>query len=95
MPLDQALEQHYAIVKGSSGAVGLSESPSACSKWMVIGTEQARLLMEFEEIINERTDNIIKHIEADVAHQHDFWKEALKLGDTKKLIGNSFLQEEN
>ena len=35
-------------MKGSGGAVGLTENPSAFRKWMVTGPEQARLLKEFE-----------------------------------------------
>ena len=49
MPIDQAHEQNNAIVKGSGGAVGLTENPSAFKKWMVAGPEQARLTTEFEE----------------------------------------------
>ena len=31
-------------MKGSGGAVGLTENPSAFRKWMVAGPEQAQLL---------------------------------------------------
>ncbi len=49
IPIDQAHEQNNEAVKGSEGAVGLTENPSAFRKWMVSGPEQARLLKEFEE----------------------------------------------
>lgn len=48
MPIDQAHEQNNALVKGSGGAVELTENPSAFRKWMLAGPEQARLLREFE-----------------------------------------------
>ena len=41
MPIDQAHEQNNELVKGSGGAVGLTENPSAFRKWMVAGPEQA------------------------------------------------------
>ena len=37
MPIDQAHEQNYELVKGSGGAVGLTENPSAFRKWMIAG----------------------------------------------------------
>ena len=40
MPIDQAHEQ----VKGSGGAVGLTENPSAFRKWVIAEPEQARLI---------------------------------------------------
>lgn len=42
----QAHEQNNAVVKGSGGAVGLTQNPSALRKF---GPEQARLIEEFEE----------------------------------------------
>ena len=47
MPIDQAHEQNNLIVKGSGGAVGLTENPAAFRKWMIAGPEQARLMEEF------------------------------------------------
>jgi len=48
MPIDQAHEQNNELVKGSGGAVGLTENPSPFRKWMLAGPEQARLLTDFE-----------------------------------------------
>ena len=93
MPLDQAHEQHNAIVKGSGGAVGLTENPIAFNKWMVAGPEQARLVMEFEKQFDEHTGEESKHLEADVSHQRDFKEEVSKVIDTMKVMGNPFLEE--
>ena len=58
MPIDQAHEQSNEHVKGSGGAVGLTENPSAFRRWMVAGPEQARLLSEFEgHILKADTNN--------------------------------------
>ena len=46
--IDQAHEQNIAMVKGHGGAVGLTENPAALRRWMVFGTEVARLIAEFE-----------------------------------------------
>jgi len=48
MPIHQCHEQNNELVKGSGGAVGLTENPSAFRKWMMAGPEQAKLLKEFE-----------------------------------------------
>ena len=44
MSIDQAHEQNNDMVKGSGGAVGLTESPSAFTRWMVAGPELSRTL---------------------------------------------------
>ena len=43
MPIDQVHEQNNKLVKGSGGAIGLTENPVAFRRWMVAGPEQARL----------------------------------------------------
>ena len=48
IPIDHAHEQNNRLVKGTGGAVGLTENPSAFKKWMIAGPEKARLLTEFE-----------------------------------------------
>ena len=51
IPIDQAHEQNNAIVKGSGGAVGLTESPTAYQRWMVSSPsikKQASLLACWE-----------------------------------------------
>jgi len=41
-------------VKGSGGAIGIAENPTTLRKrWMVAGSEQARLLAEFENQFTE------------------------------------------
>ena len=49
MPIDQAHEPNNALMKGSGGAVGLIQNPSAFRKWLLAGPEQARLIEEFEK----------------------------------------------
>ena len=49
MAIDQYHEQNNGAVKGSGGAVGLTENPAALRRWTVAGPEVARLVAEFEE----------------------------------------------
>ena len=42
MPIDQVHEQNNKLVKGSGGAIGLTENPVAFRRWMIAGPEQAR-----------------------------------------------------
>jgi hypothetical protein len=65
IPIDQAHEQNNEAVKGSGGAVCLTENPSAFRKWMVSGPEQARLLKEFEE------DYLPKDKDSDCGYHHE------------------------
>ena len=50
MPIDQAHEQSNEHVKGSGGAVGLTENPSAFRRWMVAGPEQASYYQNLKAI---------------------------------------------
>ena len=61
--LDQAHEQMNARVKGTGGAVGLTESPGALLRWMVAGPEVARVVEEFEVMAcsSFNTENLHHH----------------------------------
>ena len=93
-PIDQAREQNNAIVKGSGGAVGLTESPTAFKRWMVSGPEFARLLGEFQvQYIVENgpdAEKSLKHHESGNSAQRTFRTQVLKLADAMKALGNPF-----
>ena len=52
IPIDQAHEQENKVVKGSGGAVGLTENPVAFRRWMTSVSDLARLLKQFENEYN-------------------------------------------
>ena len=54
IPIYQAHEQNNALVKGSGGAAGLTENPSAFRKWMTVGPEQARLMRSLKENLSPK-----------------------------------------
>jgi hypothetical protein len=56
-------------VKGSGGAVGITENPPAFKKWMITGPEQARLLKEFEQEYSFEEDDKHQHHEGVCLHR--------------------------
>ena len=95
MPLDQGHEQNNEIVKGSGGAVGLTENPDAFRRWMVAGPEQARLLLDFEAQNLEKETSVGKnqHHEQSLSCQKTFKTQVTSLSDTIAKMGNPFLDE--
>lgn len=49
LAVDQAHEQHNAVVKGDGGAIGLTQDPTALRRWMIAGPEICRILKEFSD----------------------------------------------
>lgn len=93
IPIDQAHEQNNAIVKGSGGAVGLTENPVAFRRWMVAGPEMARLLKEFENDFLPDDDidsNKHLHHEQGLSTQKTFQKQVNSLRETITQMGNPF-----
>ena len=90
MPVDQAHEQNNEYVKGSGGAVCLTENPSAFRKWMVSGPEQARLLKEFKKDFVGREDEMKYHHEEGFPTQKNFKEQAMTMADIISDLGNPF-----
>ena len=93
MPIDQAHEQNNALVKGSSGAVGLTENPSSFRKWMLAGPEQARLLTEFEAQYSPEVREKYSHHEEGLSAQTTVKQQVLALVETIEDMGNPFLDD--
>ena len=92
IPIDQAHEQNNASVKGSGGAVGLTESPVAFRRWMVAGPEIARVLQEFESQLKgeKNVDEKNKHHEQGLSTQKTFQSHVKNLVSTISEMGNPF-----
>ena len=91
MPIDQAHEQNNELVKGSGGAVGLMENPSAFQRWMVAGPEQARILTEFEnQSLNQKEHGDQQH-EQRYSTLQLFMKQVNSLSEVISSIGNPFM----
>ena len=89
IPIDQAHEQNNASVKGSGGAVGLTESPVAFRRWMVARPETARVLQEFESQLKGETnvDEKNKHHEQGLSTQKTFQSHVKNLVSTISEMG--------
>ena len=93
IPIDQAHEQNNEAVKGSGGAVGLTENPSAFRKWMVSGPEQARLLKEFEDDYLQNDSECSYHHDEGFSTQRIFKEQAVSLVQVINELGNPFLDD--
>ena len=97
IPFDQAHEQENKIVKGSGGAVGLTENPVAFRRWMLSGPEMSRLLKQFEEEYLPDDDTEIpenfQHHEQGLSTQKTFQRQVVSLSDTIRRMGNPFLDD--
>ncbi|KAG0713410.1 hypothetical protein GWK47_016295 [Chionoecetes opilio] len=90
IPIDHAHEHNNELMKGSGGAVGLTENPSAFRKWVLAGPEQARLLTEFEDCSSMENEDHSHHEQAR-STQESFKKQVVKLTNTMREMGNPFL----
>lgn len=93
--IDQAHEKNNAMVKGESGAVGLTENPNALRRWMLSGPEMARLVNEFEAgmVPDTGTMENSKHYEEHRSFQVTFFKDVKSLAAAVEDLGNCFLEE--
>ncbi len=87
-------EHNNGPVKGSGGAVGLTENPSAFRRWMVAGPEFARMLWDFEDILHKANQNGIDlHHEQVVFIQKAFSEQVKSLVSIMNEMGNPFKEE--
>jgi len=98
MAIDQCHEQNNATVKGSGGAVGLTENPGALRRWMVAGPEIARMTEEFEglnslEAQRSVDDTRNRHHEQHLGVQAAFLKDVRSFTAVLDEMGNPFLEE--
>ena len=90
---DHVHEQNNGVVRGSGGAVGLTENPSAFRKWMIAGPEQACLIKEFEQEYTRETVSTQCHHEEGACTQKSFQEQAKSLVQTINEMGNPFLDD--
>ena len=92
--LDHAHEQMNASVKGTAGAIGLTERSNALLRWMVSGPEIARVLAEFELASGNDVDpDVLHHHELNQSHERRFVKHVTSLVAAFEELGNPFLED--
>ena len=94
MAIDQCHEQMNEVIKGSGGAVGLTENPQALERWMVAGPEISRLVLEFENSFQNSISQIsTRHHEQNHAFQTTFSQDVKSLVATIQATGNPFVED--
>jgi len=92
--LDHAHEQMNASVKGTAGAIGLTERSNALLRWMVSGPEIARVLTEFElASSSEINPDVLHHHESNPSHERRFMRHVTSLVAAFEELGNPFLDD--
>ena len=56
--IDQAHEQANAVIKADGGAIGVTEDPSALSRWIIAGPEISQLVAQYE-IASEAKETVV------------------------------------
>ena len=70
---DQSHEQNNARIKGSGGAIGITENEQALRRWMVSGPEISRLLEQYQQgTENLKKSESMKHHEESSSKQIKF-----------------------
>ena len=91
MPIDQAQEQNIALVKGSGGAVGLTEIHHLFESGCLLAQKQVRLLTEFDAQYMSEVSDKYSHHEEGLSVQRTFKQQVLALVETIEDMGNPFL----
>ena len=78
------------MVKGTSGAVGLTENPCALKRWTIAGPEQARILTELEDQFMESKKDSHKHHEQTPSPQQAFKNQVNQLSKGHRKHRESF-----
>src|SRR6218665_1789141 len=91
--IDQAHEQLNALIKGDGGAVGLTESDAALSRWVIAGPEVIRILQEFECSINSDSEDR-KHHEQKPSYQRRFKVDVKNLIEVLDEMGNVYSESD-
>ena len=94
MAIDQCHEQMNEVIKGTGGAVELTENPQALERWMIGGPEICRLVNEFETNFENSISQISKrHHEQNHAFQNTFSNDVSSLVSTIEAMGNPFVED--
>ena len=94
LDLDQAHEHANAIIKADSGAIGLTENPSALRRWMGAGREVSHLVLLYEtEVQTKEAQEQTVHHEQTPQAQKTFLERVKKLSNCLKDLGNPFEEE--
>ena len=86
---DQSHEQSNKSLQAHGGAAGLYESPDALTLFMLAGPDCARIIKEFEAVLNTPNSSTAHHEEAH-SLQIKYKKDVLSFFETVEQMGNPF-----
>ena len=89
MALDHNHKQQNQIIKAEGGTVGRMENPAALTRWMIAGSEVARVVTEFKENVQPSIDNVnADHHDQKKRNKKSFMKDVSSLINTMQEMGN-------
>jgi hypothetical protein len=88
--VDQAHEMNNATVKGTGGAIGLTEDAAALRRWTIVSPEIARIIGEFP-ILMKSQESILHHDQTPSV-QNTFLNEVESVIRVFESLGNPFLE---
>jgi len=88
--MDHAHEQENSSIKGDGGVVGLTENPSALRRWMIGGSEIARMVTEYEECSSAEKMSTKHQVPS---MQNTFLKNVKNLVNAIEELGNPFKED--
>ncbi|KAE8741877.1 hypothetical protein FOCC_FOCC012580 [Frankliniella occidentalis] len=91
LAIDQAHEQHNAMVKGEAGAIGLTQDPTSLRRFSVSGPEVGFMLSQYEG--SRPLSQLMKHHEQYPSFQRAFLENCVALKESFSHFGNPFLEE--
>lgn len=91
LAIDQAHEQYNAEIKGSGGAIGLTQDPASLRRFTIAGPEICALLKVFQSNEFEKTQGMDTHHEQTASYQKKFLNRCVSLKTCFEETGNPFL----
>ena len=92
--IDQSHEQLNKLIKGNGGAIGLTHSEEALTKWLTAAPVLSQMLQDFEAHLSSAPsfddDDDFQHHEHSSSYQKEFQKDVKNLFDTICGYGNPF-----
>ena len=74
--IDEAHEEANAVIKGDSGAVRITDDPSALRRWMVAGRAVSQLVAHYEEAseLRDELKQMKRHGQTPPLTRKAFWR---------------------
>ncbi|KAJ8030343.1 hypothetical protein HOLleu_26730 [Holothuria leucospilota] len=92
---DHIHEQQNAIGKGDGRVIGITENEAALRRWMVAGSEIARIVSEFEDQFQRQKQTDVRHHKQLPSVQKSFASDLNNAISSFEKLGNPFAEDSN